>query len=126
MENLERALKYPFTEEGWAPKFILGGLLIFLGDALGFVPYLGVIFWLLFFFFPVGYAYKIFRNHLEERESSLPAWEDWGELWRRGLYVFLITLGYGLVPGILYWAGLNLWYEEDLHLSLACSFLSWE
>ncbi|MFH1757330.1 MAG: DUF4013 domain-containing protein [Pseudomonadota bacterium] len=110
MGNLERALKYPFAAEGWGPKFILGGVLNFIGAAMGFIPYLGVIFWLLFSFFPLGYAYTIFRTHLEGREGPLPGWEGWGDLFRRGLYVFLIALGYGIVPGILYWLGLNLWY----------------
>ena len=123
MGNLERALKYPFTGEGWGPKFILGGVLNFLGAALGFIPYLGVFFWLLFSFFPLGYAYKIFRNHLEEREGPLPEWGDWGDLFRRGWYVFLITLGYGLVPGILYWAGLNFWYEGGLAAFVGVLFL---
>jgi len=123
MGNLERALKYPFTGEGWGPKFILGGVLNFLGAALGFIPYLGVFLWLLFSFFPLGYAYNIFRNHLEEREGPLPGWEDWGDLFRRGWYVFLITLGYGLVPGILYWSGLNFWYEGGLAAFVGVLFL---
>jgi len=123
MGNLERALKYPFTGEGWGLKFILGGVLNFLGAALGFIPYLGVFLWLLFSFFPLGYAYKIFRNHLEEREGPLPEWGDWGDLFRRGWYVFLITLGYGLVPGILYWAGLNFWYEGGLAAFVGVLFL---
>lgn len=110
MGNLERALKYPFAEEGWGPKFILGGVFNFLGAAMGFIPYVGVIFWLLFSFFPLGYAYKIFRSHLGGMEGPLPGWEGWGDLFRSGWYVFLIALGYWIVPGILYWLGLNLWY----------------
>jgi len=34
MENLESAIKYPFTGEGWGPKFILGGIMNFMGAAL--------------------------------------------------------------------------------------------
>ena len=123
MENLESAIKYPFSGEGWGPKFILGGILNFTGAALGFIPYVGIVFWLLFSFFPLGYAYKVFRNHLEEREGPLPGWGGWGDLWRRGGYVFLIALGYGLVPGMLYWSGLNLWYEGGFASFVGVLFL---
>lgn len=110
MAHLERALKSPFADEGWAPKFILGGVLNALGAALGFIPYVGVLFLLAFSFFPLGYAYKIFRNHLRGEAGPLPIWEGWGDLFNRGIFVFLIILGYWIVPGFLYWLGTILWH----------------
>ena len=109
MGNLEKALKFPFAEPGWGPKFALGAVFNIIGAALGFIPYIGVVFWLLFSFFPLGYAYKIFNHYLQGTEGPLPAWEKWEDLFLRGLFVFLITLGYGIIPMILYWLGLSLW-----------------
>jgi hypothetical protein len=123
MGNLEKALKYPFAGVGWGPKFILGGVLYLLGAALGFIPYLGGFFWLLFSFVPLGYAYKIFRDHIERREEPLPRWEGWEDLFLRGLYVFIITFGYGIVPGILYWLGRSLWYEGGFAAFVGVFFL---
>jgi len=123
MGNLEKALKYPFAGERWGPKFLLGGILNILGAAFGFIPYLGMVFWLLFSFFPLGYAYNIFRNHLQGREESLPNWGRWGELLTRGFFVFLIALGYWIVPGFLYWLGLNLWHGGGVAAFIGILFL---
>jgi hypothetical protein len=123
MGNLEKALKYPCAEKGWGSKFILGGVLNVLGAALGFIPYIGVIFWLLFSLFPLGYAYKIFRDYLQGREGPLPGWGQWEDLFIRGLFVFLIALGYGIVPGLLYWLGRSLWYGGGFAAFLGVLFL---
>ncbi|MGD0624116.1 MAG: DUF4013 domain-containing protein, partial [Thermodesulfobacteriota bacterium] len=123
MGNLEKALKYPCAERGWGPKFVLGGVLNVLGAALGFIPYMGVIFWLLFSLFPLGYAYKIFRDYLQGTEGPLPRWGQWEDLFIRGLFVFLIALGYGIVPGLLYWLGRSLWYGGGFAAFLGVLFL---
>jgi hypothetical protein len=123
MGNLEKALKYPFTGQGWGPKFFLGGILNVIAGALGFIPYVGIILMLLFSFFPLGYMYKIFRNHLIGQEEPLPEWGDWSGLFFKGVFVFLIGLGYGIIPGILYWLGKSLWYEGGFFSFLGVLFL---
>ena len=110
MGNLEKALKYPVAVEGWGPKFMVGIALLIIGSALGFIPRIGWIFCLFFSFFPLGYAYKIFCNHLQGEESSLPGWVKWGELFRSGFFMFLIFLGYSILPAFLFWAGMKLWH----------------
>ncbi len=107
--HLEKALKSPFADEGWAPKFFVGGVLNSIGAALGFIPYVGYLFLLAFAFFPLGYAYKIFRGRLRGADGPLPVWGGWEDLFHHGLFVFLIILGYWIVPGVLYWLGLLLW-----------------
>lgn len=109
MGNLERALKSPFSGEGWGANFILGGILCTLASAFGFIPFLGWIFWFLISLIPLGYAYGIFKDCLAGKEGFLPPWSGWGDLLYRGFYVFLILLAYGVVPGILYWIGDILW-----------------
>jgi hypothetical protein len=109
MGDLERSLRYPLTGEGWGPKFALGVILYILGSLLGFIPWVGWIFGLLISFLPLGYAYKSFRDHLRGAEGPLPVWAEWEGLFRHGLFVFLISLGYGIVPGLVYWLGKALW-----------------
>jgi len=109
MEDLERSFRYPLTGEGWGPKFAFGGILFALGSLLGFLPWVGWIFWLLIAFLPLGYAYKVFRDHLGGAEGPLPAWADWGELFTMGLFVFLLFLGYLIIPGLICWLGKVLW-----------------
>ena len=123
MGNLEKALKYPFADKVWGPKFVLGGILNVAGVALGFIPYIGMIFCLLFSFFPLGYSYKIFRDHLRGKEGPLPNWEEWGDLFSGGFFVFLITLGYWIIPGFLYWLGSTLWQEGGFSAFVGVLFL---
>jgi hypothetical protein len=109
MGNLERALKFPFSGEGWMLKFILGGALCTLASLLNFVPFVGWLFWILISLAPLGYAYGVFEDRLTGKAGSLPAWTAWGDLVYRGFFVFLIVLVYGIVPGVLYTVGEFLW-----------------
>lgn len=109
MGNVEGALKYPFSGEGWAARFTLGGFLCVLASALGFIPFVGWIFWLVISLIPLGYAYGIFQDRVSGKEGPLPSWSGWGDLLYRGFYVSLILLAYGIIPGILYWIGDKLW-----------------
>ncbi len=109
MGDLEGSLRYPFTGEGWGPKFALGGILYVLGNLLGFIPWVGWVLCLLISLLPLGYAYLSFRGHLQGSEGPLPAWTGWEGLFRHGFFVFLICLGYGIIPGLVYWAGKALW-----------------
>jgi hypothetical protein len=109
MGNLERALKYPFTGEGWGTRFLLGGCLCTLASALGFIPFIGWLFWCLIALIPLGYSYGVFKDRLEGKGSDLPSWIGWGDYLYRGFFVCLIFLAYGIVPGILYGMGDILW-----------------
>jgi hypothetical protein len=109
MGNLERALKFPFSGEGWAGRFILGGSLCALASLLSFIPFLGWLFWILVSLAPLGYAYGVFDDRLAARAESLPVWRAWGDLVYRGFFVFLVVLVYGLAPAVLYGVGGALW-----------------
>ena len=123
MGNLERAFRYPFSGEEWKSKFAFGGVLYILGSMFGFIPWVGGFFWLLVVFLPLGYAYKIFRGSLGGQEGPLPGWGEWGDLFTHGLFVFLISLGYGIIPGILYWAGKALWHGGGFAAFLGVLFI---
>jgi hypothetical protein len=123
MGDLERAFKYPFSGPDWGSKFALGGILTILGAGLGFLPVLGGVVWALVSLLPLGYAYRIFRDHLRGSEGPLPAWEGWNDLFRHGFFVFLIGLGYWIVPGLLYWLGKTLWHGGGFGAFLGVLFL---
>lgn len=123
MGNLERAFRYPFSGEDWRFKFALGGVLYILGIALGFIPWIGVIFWLAIIFFPLGYAYKVFQDHLRAADAPLPGWRAWGDLFAHGWFVFLVSLAYGVVPLVLYWLGKALWFGGGFAAFLGVLFI---
>ena len=53
MGNLEKALKYPFADKVWGPKFVLGGILNAVGMALVY-PVHRIYFRPALFLFPLG------------------------------------------------------------------------
>jgi hypothetical protein len=123
MGNLEIAFRYPFSGEGWGAKFVFGGILYVLGAILGFIPGVGGVLWMLTAFLPLGYAYEIFRNHLQGVEGPPPAWGKWDELYIQGLWVFLISLGYWILPGLLYWLGKMFWGGGGFSVFLGVLFI---
>ncbi len=123
MGDLEKALRYPVSGEGWGAKLALGGGLYILGSLLEFIPWVGLIFSILLALIPLGYAYQVFRIHLRGPEGPLPSWGGWGELFTLGLSVFFISLGYWIIPGILYWMGKVLWDNGGVAAFLGVLFL---
>ena len=86
MLNLEHAFKFPTTDRDWKRKVLIGGV-------LNIIPVVN--------FLSIGYAYRLFQESLDTQESSLPEWEDWGDLFLQGLIVFLISLIYNLASFVL-------------------------
>ena len=80
--EIKDALKKPFTD--------LKNLLI--GTVLNLLPILN--------FFSLGYAIECSGIGKEKASKTLPEWTDWGELFVKGFFAFLITLIYGL-PAII-------------------------
>lgn len=110
MGNLEKALRNPWGQPGWGMKLLIGGGLNLFGSVLGFIPFVGVFLWFILSLFPIGYAYRVLQNSLLGMSEDLPAWENWGSLFGCGFFVFLICLGYGIIPCFFYWLGKSLWY----------------
>jgi Protein of unknown function (DUF4013) len=123
MENLERSFRYPFSGEDWKPRMAFGGILYILAAVLGFIPWIGGILYVLGVLIPLGYSYKIFRDHLRGGDGPLPNWGEWGDLFARGWAVFLVSLGYWIIPGILYWLGKALWHGGGIGAFLGVLFL---
>jgi len=77
-----KAFTYPQQDADWLKKFLIAG-------ALNLVPVVG---WLLV----VGYMLEVTRRVVEHNSQLLPEWRDWGNLFKKGLYVAVIGLVYAL------------------------------
>ena len=87
MIDLEKAARFPTADSDWKRKALIGGL-------LNIVPIIN--------FLAIGYAYMVFRKAFERGSLDLPAWEDWGKLFLRGLILFVIAIIYNIVSLILF------------------------
>ena len=79
--NLERALKFPFDDEEWLQKLLIGGL-------INIVPIVNFATW--------GWGLRAFKNITEGQETPLPEWSDFGEYFVKGLMAFVAILIYAL------------------------------
>jgi hypothetical protein len=94
--NLTRALKYPFSGPDAVTKMLIGSVLALLMPA--FLP----IVWLL------GYQRRIIRDVIDDRDESLPEWNDFGGDFLSGITIFLGTLLYYLPAFVLVGLGVRL------------------
>ncbi|MCK5706488.1 MAG: DUF4013 domain-containing protein [Candidatus Aureabacteria bacterium] len=85
--DIKKALTYPFSDEKWIVKLIIGGL-------ISLVPVLN--------FLSFGYIMRILKETSEGKEPKLPEWGDWENLFKEGAFGFLILLAYGIAMGILF------------------------
>ena len=73
--DIKKALTYPFSDEKWIVKLIIGGL-------ISLVPVLN--------FLSFGYIMRILKETSEGKEPKLPEWGDWENLFKEGAFGFLI------------------------------------
>ena len=87
--RLIESLTYPFSDERWWKKFLIGWL-------VNAVPFLN--------FAATGYVAKIYRNRIQKSEESLPEWDDWILFLKHGVMIFAVVCCYIIVPGtVLSW-----------------------
>ena len=85
MFDVGQVLKYPFDDQKWMEKILIGG-------ALNVIPIIN--------FFSTGYALESLRAGTRG-EMTMPVWEDWGDKFVAGLMVFVIGFIYMLIPGLI-------------------------
>jgi hypothetical protein len=83
--EIGESIKYPTTDKDWIKKVVIGGI-------LGMIPIVN--------FIVQGYYLKIIKGSIENK-SGMPEWEDWGNLFIKGLLVFIISIIYMLIPIIV-------------------------
>ena len=86
-DNLKELLTFPFQDDDWKNKFLIGSLIVFAGFAIPLVP----------FFFLYGYMMQIMRHIIVEKgKPFLPKWDDWGKLFVDGAKLLGAALIYML------------------------------
>jgi hypothetical protein len=122
MLHLREAIEFPFRSPDWAKKLAIGGglsalpALVFtllgyldavdiLKSSLISAP-LGVLYFLIW-----GYAFHIFQAALHQKEPELGTWGHWGDLFSKGFVIFMIEIGYGLLPLLLMALGIGILYR---------------
>ncbi|MFH2011470.1 MAG: DUF4013 domain-containing protein [Pseudomonadota bacterium] len=93
MANIEKAIRFPFNDEQWLQKLIVGGV-------LNIIPIIN--------FISIGYAYQIFKSSLKKEEATMPEWKNWGDLFIQGLVIAVICLCYSFVPILVTSLGISL------------------
>jgi len=112
LDGVQAILSYPFKAPGWQSKFVIGAVLFFANYIIPIVP--GI--------FLTGYFAKMIQTAIVgEAEPALPEWDDWGDLFKRGLKVFCATLIYMLPALILIIGGYLLVYVPLILESVSSS-----
>ncbi len=81
-----RAFKYVYEDERWFEKVAVGAL-------IALVPILN--------FALSGYMAVVIRNVANGEDRPLPAWQDLGDFFMKGLYLFVAGLAYGIIPSFI-------------------------
>ncbi len=130
--RVQAALRLPISGAGWARKLAIGAATSFGLEALfailgylaagevgvGIAPLAVALNVPLF-----GYALGVFRGGLAGEPGRLPDWEAWPDLLKRGLFLSLVGLGYGLLPLLMILFGLNFLVRGGLLLSMALALI---
>jgi hypothetical protein len=95
-DNLKALLAFPFQDDDWKNKFLIGSLIVFAGFVIPLIP----------FFFLYGYMMQIMHHIIVDKDKPrLPAWDDWGKLFVDGLKLLGVALIYMLPVVVLFMIG---------------------
>ena len=79
--DIGSAFTYMFEDENWIKKILIGGI-------ISLVPIVN--------FAAMGYVVEVIRNVRDGRPTPLPEWDQFGQMWMSGLWLFLIFLVYSI------------------------------
>ena len=79
--DLERAFKFPFDDEEWLQKLLIGGV-------LNVIPIANLA--------TLGYGLRALKNVTEGEDTPLPTWSEFGDHFVKGLLAFLAVVIYWL------------------------------
>ena len=95
-DTLQDVLGFPFEDENWVNKFVIGSVVVIASFLLLGIPYLAL----------VGYGWQLRRKIINEgSEPKMPEWEDWGALLSDGLKGFAVGFVYYLPLILIFCAG---------------------
>lgn len=79
--DIGSSFTYMFEDESWIKKILIGGI-------VSLVPIVN--------FAAMGYVVEVIRNVRDGRPTPLPEWDQFGQMWMSGLWLFLIFLVYSI------------------------------
>lgn len=88
MPTLESVCKRLFGDSAWLVRGLVGAVLLVVPIA---------------HFLAFGYLYELIDRARRGEAGGLPAWDDWGRLFSRGVTAFVLFLLLGLAPILLAW-----------------------
>lgn len=94
LSSLRTYLAFPFQDRDAVNRFLVGGALYIAGSIIPILPLIPAL----------GYQYQIMQRVIAGEGPGMPAWEDWGRLFKDGLKLFLIGAVY-LLPGCVFMFG---------------------
>jgi hypothetical protein len=83
-----KIIKFPMQDKDWIMKVIIGGI-------LSIIPIIN--------FIAFGYEFKVMKNAIS-KTPGMPEWKGFGDLFVKGLVIFVIALLYMIVPLIIFGA----------------------
>lgn len=97
MSNLGELLTFPFATAEARKNFLLGCLAMFIAYFIPLLPYIIV----------YGYVAKIVRKVAEGESPSMPAWDDFNEMFTDGLRLYGVKLVFSLPVILIMFAGIG-------------------
>jgi hypothetical protein len=86
--DIGKSFTYMFDDDEWVQKLAIGGLL----TLVSIIPIVNIFTGLVL----VGYSLRVLMNVAKGAERPLPAWDDWGGDWIKGLMVVLGAIIYSI------------------------------
>jgi hypothetical protein len=105
-DSLKAILRFPFQGPEWQNRLLIGVALNLASFVIPILPS----------FFVNGYLLRVMRVAIEGDEPGLPAWEDWGGLFRDGLRATLVGIAYLLPATVVMFGGMLIYILMPLGL----------
>ena len=109
--SLKKLIRFPFQDNKWASRFLVGTLLTLANYVLPIVPSI----------FVFGYILRVMRQTVAGEEPALPTWDDWGGMFKDGLGSMVVGLVYFFPALLVLIGGMVLYFVGALYLPFTAS-----
>jgi len=86
LDQIQYLFTFPFKDIEWKRKFLIGFLLYLAGFIIPIIPWI----------FVSGYVAQIIKMGIDGEDYRLPEWDDWGNLFNKGLQL----MGVGFIAAL--------------------------
>lgn len=109
--SLKKLFRFPFEAPKWASRFLVGAVLFLANYVVPIIP--GI--------FVSGYLVRVLRQSVSGEDPQLPAWEEWGDLFKDGFFVTIISFVYFLPGMVVSIGGMLLYYVATFAVPLVAA-----